>query len=924
MTTTVHALRCEYHINPLGLDVRRPRLGWKLRGDGRGLRQTAYQVQVSASPRFDHGLLWDTGRVETDQSVHVPYGGLELSSGQRCHWRVRLWDQTGTPTAWSDPAWWELGLLSSDDWRARWIEPEGEVDPQAYKPAPHLRRAFTLPSKPIARARAYVTAHGVYEFSLNGQVAGDEVLAPGFTTYHKRLQVQTYDVTSLLTPGDNVAGAILADGWWRGKTSGLSLRNVYGQRLALLAQVHILYADGSEDIIVTDDAWRAATGPLLKSDMKDGDIYDARLEMPGWNAPGFDDSAWTPVRMADYNLSNLVGSNGPKIRPQETFTPKLLAVPNGETVLDFGQNIAGWVRFRVDGPAGLAVRLIHGETLDQHGNFTISNFNPAKAIARALKVEDLVQAVTYTLKGGGELYEPRFTFHGFRYVKLENWPGAPRPEDFTAVAVYSAIPPTGDFECSHPLVNQLHHNITWSQKGNFLDIPTDCPHRERAGYTGDAQVFARTGSILHETASFFHKWLLDIAADQRDTGMVAIVVPDPGAHVNAGLLETTNGSAGWGDAITIVPWTLYQVYGDTRVLADLYPAMRAWVGYMEQHARQGAHWSRKLSPARWGQPPAHAAYIWDSDFHFGEWAEPGTNYAIELVSSLLFPRPSVATAFFAHSARLTARTAEVLGHADDARRYADLAGKVRAAWNAEFARPDGRLIPDTQATYVRALAFDLLPEAQRPAAARRLAELIRANDYHIGTGFLATPDLCHVLTQFGYLDEAYRLLLQEEQPSWLYPVTRGATTVWEFWDAVGDDGRLKMSSHNHYSPGSVGSWLYQVVAGLETGAPGYKRLLIQPRPGGGLTHARAAYETLYGPAASAWRLADGHFHLDVTIPPNTDASVRLPRAAGLPITESGQPVSAQPSGPDALLDLAPGTYAFAYPWPSQPVDQLTS
>jgi len=346
MTTTVHALRCEYHINPLGLDVRRPRLGWKLRGDGRGLRQTAYQVQVSASPRFDHGLLWDTGRVETDQSVHVPYGGLELSSGQRCHWRVRLWDQTGTPTAWSDPAWWELGLLSSDDWRARWIEPEGEVDPQAYKPAPHLRRAFTLPSKPIARARAYVTAHGVYEFSLNGQVAGDEVLAPGFTTYHKRLQVQTYDVTSLLTPGDNVAGAILADGWWRGKTSGLSLRNVYGQRLALLAQVHILYADGSEDIIVTDDAWRAATGPLLKSDMKDGDIYDARLEMPGWNAPGFDDSAWTPVRMADYNLSNLVGSNGPKIRPQETFTPKLLAVPNGETVLDFGQNIAGWVRFR--------------------------------------------------------------------------------------------------------------------------------------------------------------------------------------------------------------------------------------------------------------------------------------------------------------------------------------------------------------------------------------------------------------------------------------------------------------------------------------------------------------------------------------------------------------------------------------------------
>ncbi len=916
MTATVHALRCEYHVKPLGLDVRRPRLSWKLAGDARGLRQTAYHLQVSASPNFDANLLWDTGRVDSDQSVHVPYSGPDLASAQRCHWRVRLWDHTNTPTAWSEPAWWELGLLSPGDWRARWIEPEGDVDPKAYKPAPHLRRAFTLPNKPIARARAYVTAHGVYEFSLNGQVAGDEVLAPGFTTYHKRLQVQTYDITSLLTPGDNVAGAVLADGWWRGKTSGLSLRNVYGERLALLAQVHIVYADGSEDFIVTDDSWRAATGPLLKSDMKDGDIYDARLEMPGWNAPGFDDSAWTPVRVADFTLSNLVGSNGPKIRPQETFTPKLLSVPNGETVLDFGQNIAGWVRFRVDGPAGHIVRLIHGETLDQHGNFTISNFNPAKAIARALKVEDLVQAVTYTLKGGGETYAPRFTFHGFRYVKLENWPGAPRPEDFTAVAVYSDMPSTGAFECSHPLVNQLHHNITWSQKGNFLDIPTDCPHRERAGYTGDAQVFARTGSFLHETASFFHKWLLDVAADQRDTGMVAIVVPDPGAHVNSGLIETTNGSAGWGDAITIAPWTLYQVYGDTQVLADLYPAMRAWVGYMEQHARQRAHWSRQLSPARWGQPPAHAAYIWDSDFHFGEWAEPGTNYAIELVSSLLFPRPSVATAFFAHSARLTARAAEVLGHADDARRYSDLADKVRAAWNAEFVRPDGRLVPDTQATYVRALAFDLIPETQRPAAARRLAEMIRANGYHIGTGFLATPYLCHVLTQFGYLDEAYRLLLQEKQPSWLYPVTRGATTVWEFWDAVSDVGRLKMSSHNHYSPGSVGSWLYQVVAGLEIGAPGYKRLLIQPRPGGGLTYARAACETLHGPAASAWRLADGYLHLDVTIPPNTTATVRLPRAAGQPVTESGQPISTQPAGPDALLELEPGAYAVTYPWPA--------
>jgi alpha-L-rhamnosidase len=895
---TPNNLTCEYSTDPIGLDVRQPRLSWKADAKQRGARQTAYQIRVVEDPATfetpSAGVLWDTGKVLSDASVHVPYAGADLRSSQRCYWRLRLWDENDAVSDWSDTALWEMGLLDSADWQADWITPDWDEDVSRPQPAPLLRRAFATESDIVA-ARIYATALGLYELRLNGQRVDEAVLTPGWTSYGQRLQYQTYDVTALVREGDNAVGAMIGDGWYRGILGFQGRRNMYGDRLALLLQLHIIYDDGRVEIVGSDSHWRAARGPIQMADIYMGETYDATQEKPGWDQVAYDDSDWHGVRQLDHSKEILVAQVGPPVRRHEQIQPvSILLSPKGETILDFGQNMVGWVQVRARGAAGTTTTLRHAEVLDQEGNLYTENLRAA------------AQTTRYSLKGqtdADEVFEPHFTFQGFRYVAVEGFPGEPTLDDFTGIVLHSDIPLTGTFECSNPLINQLQHNIVWGQKGNYVDVPTDCPQRnERLGWTGDAQVFIRTACFNMHVAAFFTKWLRDLGVDQHPDGSVPFVVPDVRSRTSDETVSIRQGagSTAWADAAIICPWTIYLCYGDTRLLEEQYASMVAWVEYMRGQARKD--------------------YVWDSGFHFGDWLDyrgrddrmpaPVTNNEL------------IATAFFAHSADLLANAARVLGKASEAQSYGDLAQKVKAAFVDEFVTPQGRVGPNTQTAFTLALHFDLLPEPMRPLAAARLAEEVRKSYFHLTTGFVGTPYLCHVLSRFGYTDVAYELLNQESYPSWLYPVRKGATTIWERWDGIKPDGSFQdagMNSFNHYAYGAIGEWLYRVVAGIEVdpAEPGHKHVLFQPQPGGGLTYARATLDSPYGVVASAWELTEVDFHLSITVPPNAHATVRLPAESLDAVTEGGQPLtagngilSAQIESDVAIVEVGSGTYEF--------------
>jgi len=893
----VEGLRCEYQNNPLGTDVTQPRLSWRLASGGRNVTQTAYEIRVAADAEAlskGQNLTWQTGKVASDQSVHVPYGGPAPESRKRYYWQVRAWDGAGKATPWSEARYWEMGLLQPADWTAAWIlagSPEDTIN----QPAQLFRKSFAL-SKPVKSARAYATAHGLYELFLNGKRVGDWQLTPGWTSYNKRLQYQTYDVTSLLRQGDNAAGAMLGNGWFRGSLAWENNRNLYGKKLALLLQLEITYADGTRETVGTDGTWKSTNdGPVRYSEIYNGETYDARMEKAGWTTAGFDDGGWAAARPADLDKKVLVAQYGPPVRKKEVFKAlKVFKTLEGETVVDFGQNLVGWVQLRVKGKAGDKVTLHHAEVLDKRGNFYTENLRAAK------------QEIGYTLRGGAEeTYEPHFTFQGFRYVRVNGYPGELRPEHLTAVAVYSDMEPTGTFASSHPLLNQLQHNIQWGQKGNFVDVPTDCPQRdERLGWTGDAQVFARTAAHNMLVGGFFTKWLRDVAADQTEAGSVPFVVPNvlgPGA----------NGSAGWADAATIIPWQMYLAYGDKRLLETQYPSMKAWVGYVESKSKD---------------------YLWNSGFHFGDWLfyrpDDDNDGRAALTDKYL-----IAQAFFAHSTDLMIKTATVLGKTDDVQKYTALLDKVKKAFLREYLTPSGRLVSGSQTAYVLALHFDLLPEDLRPQAAARLVENIKSYDHHLTTGFLGTPYLCHVLTRFGHADVAYKLLMQETYPSWLYPVKMGATTIWERWDGIKPDSTFQtpsMNSYNHYAYGAIGDWMYRSIAGIDTyaAAPGYKQIRVAPLPGGGLTQAGAGLETLYGLVKSDWKTENGRLRLTVTIPANTTADVILPGAGAAAVTEGGTELSKVKTlkgvareGDHLKVSVGSGTYQFEYPW--QPKKELS-
>ena len=887
----VEGLRTEYATNPIGIDERAPRLSWRIAAARRGTMQRAYEIRVAAdSASLSRAPLWSTRRVESDASVFIPYGGPALASGRRYWWQVRVWDDAGAESAWSAPAYWEMGLLAPADWKGRWIAPDLPEDTTRSNPAPLLRRDFTLAERRVASARLYVTSLGLDEVEIDGQRVGDRLFVPGWTSYDTRLQYATYDVTSLVHSGRNAIGVTLGDGWYRGHFGFGGRRNTYGTTLGLRAELVVRYADGRADTIATDERWRAATGPIVSSDLYDGESYDARLERAGWSNPGYADHDWRGVRTFERPGTALIAPQGPPVRRiQELRAVKILHTPAGQTVFDLGQNMVGWVRLRVRGARGDTVTLRFAEVLDSAGNLYTENLRGARATDR------------YVLKGDAsdERFEPHFTYHGFRYVGVEGYPGTPTLDAITGIVVHSDMTPTGSFATSNPLVDQLQHNIQWGQKGNFLDVPTDCPQRdERMGWTGDAEVFAPTAAFNMDVSGFFAKWLGDVAVDQHRDGAVPDVIPD----VLTRGRPTGGAAAGWADAAVVVPWTMYQAYGDARLLARQYPSMRAWVEY--ERAQAGD------------------SLLWKSGHHYGDWLAYATSNAD--YPGATTAKDLLATAYFAHSTDLVARAAAALGKADDARAYAALFARIRQAFAREYVTATGRLSSDTQTAYAIALAFGLLPDSLRASAAERLDADVRRMG-HLTTGFLGTPVLTRALSDAGYLDDAYALLLNEHYPSWLYPVTRGATTIWERWDGLRPDGTFEessMNSFNHYAYGAIGDWMYRVVAGLDMDPvqPAYRHALIHPQPGGGLTTARATLATPYGELASAWTISGGRLELAVTVPPNTTALVRLPRASLASVVEGATPVAgaagvtrATQDGDAVVLDVGSGEYRFRYP-----------
>ncbi len=842
-------LLCENRTNPIGLDVSHPRFSWKLVADRRNEMQTAYRVEVSEHENFN-GHVWDSGKIVSDSSVFITYKGKPLVSDKKYYWRVRVWDNAGKASAWSLPAYWQTALFDVADWKAKWITP-GYKEDTLNRPSPLMRKQFALHKK-IKSAMAYITAHGMYEAHINGKRIGDAYLTPGWTSYKKRLEYQTYDITGMLKEGDNAIGVMLGNGWYRGIIGYSDKSNVYGKDIALLMQINITYDDGSTGLITSDESWKSSTGDVRYSEIYNGETIDHRMTTTGWTAPGFNDAQWNAVQVMDYPKNILLATYNEPVRKHETFKPvRIFKTPKGERVIDFGQNLVGWIVLKVKGKAGDTITVSHAEVLDKEGNFYTANL-------RAAKAQDI-----YVLKGDGEeTFEPHFTFHGFQFIRILGYPGdVILPENVTAVALYSDMKPTGTFTTSNTMINQLQHNIQWGQKGNFLDVPTDCPQRdERLGWTGDAQVFSRTATFNMNVNDFFAKWLKDVAADQTPEGVVPFVIPN--------CLGGTQGSTGWADVSTVIPWNMYLAYGDKQILGNQYHSMKGWVDYMQHQSKND---------------------LWNTGFHFGDWLFYSVDDDTD-GSSAITDKYFIAQCFYAYSTQLLINTANVLNKPEDVTYYTALLKRIKDAFLTEYVTASGRLVSGTQTAYTLALNFDMLPESLRIQAAQRLVQNIRAYDNHLTTGFLGTPYLCHVLTRFGYTNVAYRLLLQETYPSWLYPVKMGATTIWERWDGIRPDKSFEaasMNSFNHYSYGAIGDWMYRVMAGMDTydDGVGYKHIRIMPHPGSNFTNATASLQTYYGNVTSGWEIKDGKTYYTVEIPNNTKADIFLPANSADEITE---------------------------------------
>ena len=929
-------LRCEYLVNPPVIDAPQPRLSWEVESGQRGQRQTAYEILVASDQARltkGQGDLWDTGKVTGGQTTGIAYGGKALASRQRCFWKVKVWDRDGKASAWSEPAMWGMGLLKPGDWKAEYITfrdttPVHHVpEPLFLPPTRQYRKEFAA-AKAVRRATIYATALGIYELHLNGQRVGDAYFAPGWSDYHQRAYYQTYDVTPLVKRGANALGAWVADGWYSGYIgfgllTGIGTERIgrytYGKTPALMAQLEIEYADGSRQTIITDPSWKVTgAGPIQEADFLMGESYDARQETPGWCKPGFDDSHWEqairaeangPVKAKFYEYRNPVTGGGPKIEGREVDLgfkppPKLEAYPGvpvraiqeikpiaitspaeGVYIFNLGQNFAGVARLKVKGPAGTRIRLRYGEMLHPDGRLMTENLRKARATD------------FYTLRGDpqGETYQPRFTFHGFQYVEVTGYPGKPDLGTITGVVLHSDTPLTSDFECSDPMVDRLFKNIVWTQRANFLDLPTDCPQRdERFGWTGDAQIYVGAATYNADVAAFYSKWLRDLMESQRPSGTFPGYAPFPFQH------GWDFGTA-WCDAGVICPWTIWRAYDDTRIIERCWEPMTRFIA-----------WRQSESKGFLGV--AHGN-------EWGDWLAVNEKTPIDYID----------TAYFAYSTKLMAEMAQAIGKSQEAAQYRELFGKIKAAFNEKYVKPDGTLAVDTQTAYALALYMDLLPEKLRAPAGALLAKKIRDNDTRMATGFLGTRPLLPVLSATGQNDLAVRLLQSRKYPSWGYEVEQGATTIWERWNSYTKDKgfggaqNASMNSFAHYSFGAVCEWMFSQLAGIQTDGPGYQRIVIRPMPPSPdsnpdhkpIDWVRAHYDSIHGRIASAWKNEDGRFSLDVTIPANTTATVYLPTSDAASITESGKPLTEvqgvkllRREGERTVLAVESGSYEF--------------
>lgn len=876
-------LKCEYLVNPLGIDSQNPRLFWILESPERGQKQTAYRIIVASSKENltkNTGDLWDSGKVISGNSTQIAYGGKALTSGMQCFWKVCAWDKDGVQTAFSAGAYWTMGLINKSAWTAKWITMENPDKDYVSKigkdrdillsSPPYFRKEFTV-TKPVKKAFVYATARGLYELRINGSRVGEDYFTPGWTQYGERIRYQTYDVTGLIKNGNNAAGAILAEGWFSGHLSNDS-RWVFGKENSLLAQLKIEYNDGTSDVIGTDETWNCSTGPIMYASIYMGEKYDFNNEMTGWDTAGYKDTEWkkaavveAPAAVLSAECSNPVHITG-TIKPVKITEPK-----KGVYVIDLGQNIVGWPRLKFVDSAKAEITIRHAERLNEDGSIYTVNLRSAKA-------EDV-----YLTKGAGKtlVLEPHFTFHGFQYIEITGFPGKLTADNVTGIVVHSDTPPSGTFACSNSLVNKLFSNIQWGQRDNFLSVPTDCPQRdERMGWMGDAQTFIMTATYNMDVSAFFTKWMYDVEDAQSPDGAYSYIVPTLSA-------KRQNNEAGpaWSDAGIIIPWTIYQEYGDTRMAGTHWASMEKFMDCLLA-ANPDFIRKNKLSG------------------NWGDWLSIDDDT----------PKFMIATAFWAYDALLMSDMAKSLGKTADAEKYDALYKKIREVYQKNYVSPDGRVFPqngdlektgayapthhyvggigESQTGYLISLYYGLVPDNLRAKAAENLARKIKEQNGHLSSGFVGVRYLNPVLSETGHNDIAYKMLLNETYPSWLYPVKNGATTIWERWDGWTKEKGFQdpaMNSFNHYSLGSVGEWLYRYTAGIKTApdAPGFKKIIIKPYPGKELDYAKAEYKSIQGLIASSWNLKNNKFILDITIPANTTASVYIPADENSSITESG-------------------------------------
>ncbi len=884
-------LTCEFRENPLGIDQTLPRLGWTPESSLRGDHQTAFRILVASTTEMlsaDQGDLWDSGKIPGGASTGIVFGGRPMTSHRLCFWKVLLWDGNGNPGTWSEVATWSAGVLDPSEWRAAWIgydEPRATARPDSswkmpegkevvLPPPRYLKTTFTV-SKPVRRAIAYVSALGLCDLYLDNARVSEDRFTPGWTDYTRRVYYRTYDVSRLLAPGEHAIGAILADGWYAGYLGFARARDQYGSKPRLLVKLRLEYNDGTSEEIGSGNTWKATTGPLLEADFLMGESFDARRA--GRGLFGTDDGGvqWKPVDVGAEVHPVLQAHPAPPVQAFAEIVPKsITSVEPGTWVVDLGQNFAGVVRLRVSGESGQKITLRHAERLNPDGTLYTTNLRTARALD------------TYICRGNGEeVWEPRFTFHGFQYVEIKGLTRPPTSSTITGIAVSSATPPAGTFECSNPMINRLASNILWTQRATFIDIPTDCPQRdERLGWTGDAEVYIRTACLYTDVQAFFHKWLVDLTDAQRADGQFPMVAPLKVAG--------DDGGPAWADAGVICPWTIFEMYGDTSILEANYPAMARFVEFTRSRSTP-----EMLPPEK---------------FHcFGDWL----NINAET------PHDVIYTAYFARSAFLTAKAAAVLGKRSDADDYEQLFARVKSAFNSAYVDENGRIKGNTQTGDVLALAFGLLDEPARSLAAKNLIADLGSRLWHLSTGFIGTKDLMLVLSSLGRNDVAYRLLLNETFPSWGFTIRNGATSIWERWDGWTPDKGFQdpgMNSFAHYSFGAVYQWMVENIGGIRCEAPGYSRILVAPQPGGNLTSARVTYRSASGPIATAWKIEKGHMSLTLQIPAGATAQIRLPGVAG-PVMESGKPAAGQPGltqvGKEVgIYEAGSGEYTFDYPY----------